>query len=234
MITIKDICQHELLKIDDRDLLAGLAGRQLPYANFYTLNLNLVNFTEANLHSAYFIHARLREANFYKANCAHADFLKADLTGANFTQCDLDGANFYKARLEGIKLNWNARALIAEILRQNSSTMEQHTLTAQVAHFTNWCWDDFLKHNLPGTEWALRTLAKFIKPEDGHPSCLDKYAEKPKRFVPKCSFDKINWYENVIKKVIIAKDEEQAIEMANDLAKEMGILGYIRVVELEE
>lgn len=230
---ITDICQHELLKIDEKELKTGLTDRTLIGANFYQFNLTGVNFSRTNLYTADFSYAKFVGANFYKARCMNTNFSAADLTEANFTECDLDGANFYKARLDRITLNWNARTLIAEILRQNSSTIEEQTLAAQVAYFRNWCWSDFIKANLPGTEWALRTLAKFIKPKDGHPSCLDKYAEGPKPFVVECSFDKVDWYDNVIEKVIRAKDEEQAIEMANDLAKEMGILGYIRVVEVK-
>lgn len=73
---------------------------------------------------------------------------------------------------------WRSHDVIAEILRRAAGDdIEKLQFAGLVLLQRQWCWHKHLELKLPQLEWALTELAKWIQPDDGHPSCLDVYRE---------------------------------------------------------
>jgi len=92
----------------------------------------------------------------------------SSLVGAN-----LRGADLYGADLRGAKINWQSHAVIAEILRQAAGEdYEKRMAAGLILVSPDWCWDRFLKIELPQKEWALETLTSYVTDGDEAPSVL--------------------------------------------------------------
>lgn len=111
------------------------------------------------------------------ANLSGANLRWTDLSDADLQDADLRGADLRWTNLDGVKAAWQSHDLIAEILRREAGgAIDKEAFAGLVLIKREWCWNDHLKAKHPQLEWALRTLAKWIQPGDGHPECLDAYA----------------------------------------------------------
>lgn len=143
-----------------RHLLAG--------ANLTGVDLRRVDLRNANLRNA-----NLRNADLYYANLAGANFYSADLTDA-----DLRNTNLARANLDGSVMNWDDRDLIAARLFGAAGDNVQSRMVAGLILISkDWCWNTFLRlENVPASEWALDTLARWVQPGDGAPAVLRERA----------------------------------------------------------
>ena len=85
---------------------------------------------------------------------------------------NLSWANLTGADLSGAIINWQSHNLIAEILRQSAGDNVQRRMVAGLVLVSHdWCWGEFLALDIPEREWALETLAAYVK-DDGAPEAL--------------------------------------------------------------
>jgi uncharacterized protein YjbI with pentapeptide repeats len=98
---------YEALKIDDpkkvewREALLSLRGRDLKGAVFDFATLPKVDFEGAQLEGARFIGAKLQSASFAGAQLQGASLDVAELQGASFSGAQLQGASLDMAKLQG-------------------------------------------------------------------------------------------------------------------------------------
>lgn len=163
---IKKILEDHRRWIDDEEggARADLCGADLYGADLYGANLGGADLRAADLRSADLRSANLRSADLYDANLYDANLRSANLRSAN-----LGGANLY-----GATMNWNSHTLISELLWRYSESIEQEMFAAYVGRKTGWCWGQWLQFDHPALEWALQTLAQYVKEGDGAPECVTK------------------------------------------------------------
>ena len=106
---------------------------------------------------------------------------------------DLENAYLRNANLESVTMNWHGymHELVAERLRQAAGHDTKRHIVASLIGYSgarnNWCWEDFAKIHVElapiladEIEWALKTMAKWVKDGDKAPDILREYADKLK------------------------------------------------------
>jgi hypothetical protein len=114
-------------------------------------------------------------ADLYGANLYGANLYGASLHEANLCGADLRGANLRGANLYGVTINWQSHDLLAEVLRQQASTVQQRMVAGLILISKNWCWKQFLAVDSIDQElrqWALKIFASYIKDGDNAPEEL--------------------------------------------------------------
>jgi len=106
------------------------------------------------------------------------NFYAADLGTAN-----LYGADLSFADLRDVTMDWNSHELIGERIRQAATQIWQKQVAAFVlagAREDGWCWD-FYRENMPKDwlEYALNTMAPWVKDGDGAPEILRERVVTP-------------------------------------------------------
>ena len=102
-----------------------------------------------------------------------------DLYNADLRNADLGYANLYNANLGGVLMNWESHELIGERLRQAAGERyERLALAGAISQNTRLCWDYWLTRTPHDVrEWALRTMATWVKDGDGAPDAVLAYVE---------------------------------------------------------
>ena len=121
--------------------------------------------------------ADLQYADLWHADLGDADLRYTDLRGADLQYADFQHADLRDAVLDGARLNWTSHDLISETLWQAADTLGRRMVAAYVGRERGQCWDDFLDQDHPETEWALRTLAGWVHPDDQAPPAVMQYVE---------------------------------------------------------
>ena len=117
----------------------------------------------------------LREADLRRANLSEADLRRADLSEA-----DLRGADFREADLREADLNWNSHDLLAEVLRQAAGDdVSKRKMAGLVLVSRDWCWDRFLALADEPLNWAIDTLAAYVRLGDNAPDVLKRRNATP-------------------------------------------------------
>ena len=117
-----------------------------------------------------FAGAVLGDANLTGANLRAAVLYGADLRRADLARADLYVADLRRADLRGAALNWESHEFLAEVLRQAAGKCPQRrALAGLVLTSLDWCWDDFLRLDVPQKMWALKTLRKLSTPANPMP-----------------------------------------------------------------
>lgn len=156
---------------------ADLSCANLSCANLYRANLSCANLYSANLSGANLSCANLSSANLYRANLSGANLSGANLYCANLYRADLSGA-----KLSGAKLNWSAHAALSEILYVAAkNNIRRQMLAAFIGRKTEWCWVQFSKLKHPDRNWAIRTLAVCVRPNDGAPAIIRSVHNRMKK-----------------------------------------------------
>jgi len=152
---------------------ADLTGAYLRDADLWGAYLRDADLWGAYLRDAYLRGANLRGANFRDAYLRGADLTGADLTGAYLTGAYLTGADLRGAYLWGATLNWRSHDLLADLLRRAAGgDIDKLRLAGLVLISRDWCWEQFLALDDPLRDWALDTLAPWVKDGDGAPKEL--------------------------------------------------------------
>ncbi len=132
----------------------------------------------ADLRGAYLRGADLRQADLRQADLRGAylrgaDLRQADLRRAYLRGAYLQGADLQGADLQGATLSWQSHDLLAEILRRAAEGCPGRRMIAGLVLISqDWCWADFAKLEHSEKQWALKTLAKYIKPGEEIPELL--------------------------------------------------------------
>ena len=125
--------------------------------------------------------AKLSGAILSGAKLYGADLRGAILRGADLRGTDLSGAILSGAVLRDATINWTSYALLSEILWQAAGDdIERQMLAAFIGRKTTWCWTEFIAFEHPQKEWALDTLAAWVKDDDNAPSILRRRAAQLK------------------------------------------------------
>lgn len=155
----------------------------LPQVDFRGADLARAAFSRADLHGANFNGARLHEADFENAALAGASFARAELhaarlRGTDLGKSDFEGAELVKADFTGAILPWQSHDVLAELLRRAARRdVAKLKVAGLVLVSRDRCWGDFVALDDPLKEWALGTLAAYVRPGDGAPEELRRYAE---------------------------------------------------------
>jgi hypothetical protein len=130
------------------------------------------SLVRADLYGADLRGADLRGADLRSADLRSADLRSADLRSADLRSADLRSADLYGANLYGVRGPWESHPVLAEILRAAAGSDPLRRMAAGLILVSpDWCWDQFLRLDLPAEfgavrEWALDTLAAYASPED--------------------------------------------------------------------
>jgi len=158
---------------------ADLGGADLRGADLRGADLRGADLQEANLEGADLREADLREANLEWADLRGADLRGADLREANLEGAYLEGANLKGAYLEGTTLNWRSHCLVSEVLFQAADAdLDRQMVAAWLGRRTDLCWQDFLRMDHPARQWALETLAAWVKSGDDAPRYMRRLAHR--------------------------------------------------------
>src|SRR5579863_6770089 len=127
---------------------ANLYNADLHNADLYNADLRNANLRYANLYNADLGYADLRNADLCNANLRYAylryaDLGYADLRNADLCNADLRYANLYKADLRNAIINWQSHDLLAEILRQNATSIKEFMLAGLLLNRRDLCWKGF-------------------------------------------------------------------------------------------
>jgi Pentapeptide repeats (8 copies) len=159
----------DLRHADFRD--ADLSRADLRGASLVGADLRGADLREARLAHTFLGSADLRHADF-----RDADLSRADLRGASLVGADLRGAILTCARLEGALCDWRWSAIPAELLRQQrSQSAEGSRLVVALAFHEDpgpWSWLKLLAGYDRLTDWALGTLAGWVRDGDNAPDLL--------------------------------------------------------------
>jgi hypothetical protein len=133
----------------------------------------------ANLGGANLGGADLGDADLGGADLGGADLRGADLRDADLRGADLGGADLGGADLRGADLNWQSHDLLSEILRQAAGDdPTKRAVAGLILVSRDWCWPQFVALAIPGREWALDTLAGYVREGDGAPEILRTWQSK--------------------------------------------------------
>lgn len=165
---------------------ARLPDADLRGANLYGANLTGAIMTGADLAQATLLRANLTDVNLLEANLTRANLRKAVLTGTDLEGANLYGATLSWATLSGVTMNWESHPLISERLLQSAGEdPRKRALAGLVAVSLDWCWDALIQRasficladGASGVEWAMREMAKWVKPGDDVPRQLQPYVD---------------------------------------------------------
>jgi uncharacterized protein YjbI with pentapeptide repeats len=158
--TICHVAGYELLTVRDHDTPDCV--------DFNHARLEGANFRGMHIGGSRFLGANCRGADFSGANASAVDFREADLTGANFERADLRGARF-----DGALLDWNARDVVVEILRQASGDdFDKLHFTGLILLRRDWTWNRLRALQHPMEHFLLASLHPLIRDDDNAPLWL--------------------------------------------------------------
>ena len=118
------------------------------------------------------------EATDLRSAVVEAVVKSANLWGANLRGADLWGANLRGANLGGATINWTSHDLVADLLRRAAGDdVERRKVAGLVLLSRDWCWEDFGRlASDPLWDWALNTVAAYVRDGDGAPEILRERA----------------------------------------------------------
>ena len=154
----------EIKHRENRAVLLTVDAADLGGANLRGANLGGAYLRDANLGGADLRGANLGGADLRDADLRDADLRDADLRGADLGDADLEGAY-----LRGAWLNWESHDLLAEVLLQAAGENPARLMLAGLP---------FVPVEHPEREWALNTLAGYVRDEDGAPDEIRERAGK--------------------------------------------------------
>jgi uncharacterized protein YjbI with pentapeptide repeats len=97
----------------------------------------------------------------------------ANLRNANLRNANLHGALLSDTNLTGATVNWQSRALIAELLsREAGEDTEKLKIAGLVLLKVDWCWKEFLAAEDPLKGWAIASLKKYVTKGKDAPDIL--------------------------------------------------------------
>ena len=121
--------------------------------------------------------AAKKGANLEGANLDGANLEGANLEGAYFGGANLGRAYFGGANLGRARIDWTSHDLVSAILSSAAGASVARRSTAGLILVSrDWCWNDFLALQLPEREWALDTLAGYVRDGDNAPEVLQEWA----------------------------------------------------------
>ena len=157
--------------------VADLRGADLRGADLSGAYLSV-----AYLSGAYLRGANLSGADLRGANLSHADLRDANLSHADLRDANLSHADLRDANLSGARLNWQSHTLLGHILRVSAGPdIEKRKIAGFVLVSTDLCWKDSLAIKDPLKNWALETLAAYVKDGDNAPAVLKRLAKTLKK-----------------------------------------------------
>ena len=154
-------------------------NKELKYADLWGTDLHGTDLQGtdlrgADLHGTDLHGTDLRDADLRGADLQGTDLRDADLRDADLRGADLQGTDLRDADLTNIKINWMSHDLITEILRQNAKNdIIKRQIAGLILVSKDWCWEDFLKIDIPEKEWALEILRQYETDKNKIPVYLD-------------------------------------------------------------
>lgn len=149
---------------------ADFRGADLRGASLRGASLRGADFRGASLYHTDLRDADLRDADLRYTDLCSADFRDAVLRGASFSFADLCSADF-----RGARMNWQSRELASELLRRDADEdLDRRKVAGLVLVSRDWCWPDFESECAgdPLWDWALDTLAPWVRDGDNAPDVL--------------------------------------------------------------
>ena len=140
------------------------------------------------------IEAVLRGSDLSGSDLSWSNLRGSDLRGSNLRGSDLSGSDLSWSDLRGSdlswsNLSWSDHTLLSEILWRNAGEdLQRQMLAAWVGRKTGWCWSQFIAHPHPKREWALDTLADWVRDGDDSPQVIRDRANALK--TPRKSYEK--------------------------------------------